>query len=110
VGGSRAPALERHRDRAMVAIARCCLQRLFGRPIPPPEDFRVTRWRHDPFARGAYSYLAAGATLDDDERLAEPVGQRLCFAGEHTDRACPATLAGAFLSGQREAERRLALT
>ncbi|HYQ92254.1 MAG TPA: FAD-dependent oxidoreductase, partial [Candidatus Competibacteraceae bacterium] len=109
-GGARAQALERQSDRVVVATAWHSLQRLFGQPIAPPDDVRVTCWSQDPFARGAYSYLAAGARLEDYDGLAEPVGQRLFFAGEHTDRDCPATLAGAFLSGQREAARLLAFT
>ncbi|HYQ92258.1 MAG TPA: NAD(P)/FAD-dependent oxidoreductase [Candidatus Competibacteraceae bacterium] len=108
-GSARAQALERQSDRAVVTAVRRSLQRLFGWPIPPPDDVRVTRWSHDPFARGAYSYLAAGTSLDNYDHLVEPVNGRLFFADEHTTHDCPATLAGAFLSGQREAERLLAL-
>jgi len=37
--------------------------------------------------------------------LAEPIGQRLLFAGEATHRRWPTTVHGAWLSGLREAER-----
>ena len=41
-------------------------------------------WSEDPFARGAYSYVSAGA-LDAPAVMAEPEAETLFFAGEHTD-------------------------
>ena len=41
-------------------------------------------WELDPFARGAYSYVPAGA-LDAPAAMAEPEAGTLFFAGEHTD-------------------------
>ena len=41
-------------------------------------------WQNDPFARGAYSYVAAGG-LDASRRMSIPVEETLFFAGEHTD-------------------------
>ena len=41
-------------------------------------------WSADPYSRGAYSYVPAGA-LDAPARLAAPVEETLYFAGEHTD-------------------------
>ena len=46
-----------------------------------------------------------GATGEDYDALAEPVGDGLYFAGEATMRRHPATMHGAFLSGMREAAR-----
>jgi len=52
-------------------------------------DRLLSSWHHhdwcgDAYARGAYSYLPAGA-LDAPERMARPVEDTLYFAGEHTD-------------------------
>jgi monoamine oxidase len=41
-------------------------------------------WQADPYARGAYSYVPAGA-IDASAKLTEPVEDTLYFAGEHTD-------------------------
>jgi monoamine oxidase len=41
-------------------------------------------WRADPYSRGAYSYVVAGA-IDAPEHLSQPIGETLYFAGEHTD-------------------------
>jgi len=71
--------------------------------VPSPLHVICTRWRADPFARGSYSSVSRGAAGLDYDILAENVGGRLFFAGEHTWRQHPATMHGAFLSGIREA-------
>lgn len=47
-------------------------------------DCHTHLWQQDPFAGGAYSYVAAGG-MNASARMAEPVEQTLYFAGEHTD-------------------------
>jgi monoamine oxidase len=60
-------------------------------------------WYSDPFARGAYSYVPAGA-LDARKTLAEPVAETLYFAGEATElNGHSATVHGAIASGRRAA-------
>jgi monoamine oxidase len=77
-------------------------------PVPDPTGAVITRWRQDPYALGSYSYLAVGAEPDDRLRLAEPIDDRLFFAGEATDPSFPATVHGALLSGRRAADEVLA--
>jgi monoamine oxidase len=65
-------------------------------------------WSGDPYARGAYSYARVGGD-GAGERLAEPAGGPLYFAGEHTAAGGHhATVHGAIASGRRAAERLLA--
>lgn len=78
---------------------------MFGSGTPEPEAFLRTRWAHDPFTLGSYSFIPVGSGPEDRMALAEPVGERLFFAGEATSTDYPATVHGAFLSGVREAER-----
>jgi len=59
-------------------------------------------WRADPFARGAYSYIAVGG-VGAPRALARPVDGTLFFAGEATDGAQIGTVAGAVSSGRRAA-------
>lgn len=73
------------------------------RAIPDPVDAILTRWRHDPFARGSYSHLAVGASPGDREALRRPAPPRY-FAGEALHRDHPATVHGALLCG-RDAAR-----
>lgn len=101
-------ALETFPDAEIVARAMRFLRTLFGEAIPDPVAYALTRWASDPLAGGSYSFLAPGATTADREALAEPVGERLFFAGEATSNYHPATVHGAFVSGIHAAEKLLA--
>jgi monoamine oxidase len=62
-------------------------------------------WHGDPFVRGAYSYVPAGA-LGARKTLAQPVADTLYFAGEATNlNGHSATVHGAIASGQRAARQ-----
>jgi monoamine oxidase len=86
------------------------LRTIFGQAIPDPVAWQITRWASDPYALGSYSYNAVGASVKTRRVLSEPVEDRLFFAGEATSLKYPATVHGAYLSGQREAERILELS
>lgn len=61
-------------------------------------------WTTDPFARGAYSYVAVGGA-GSAKRLAKPVANTLYFAGEHADaEERSGTVHGAIASGYSTAE------
>jgi lysine-specific histone demethylase 1 len=92
------------------AQRRCveALQSIFGPrgvDVPQPVAFVRTAWAGDPYARGSYSNVQVGASGDDYDEMASPVGDHLFFAGEATCRTHPATMHGAFFSGLREAAR-----
>jgi polyamine oxidase len=78
-----------------------------GRTIPRPRAWQATDWLNDPFSRGSYSAMRVGATPDDMDTIAAPVGGRVLFAGEATNRARHSTADGAMSSGIREAKRLL---
>jgi monoamine oxidase len=60
-------------------------------------------WQTDPFARGAYSYIAVGGG-EARRTLAAPLEDTLFFAGEATDTEDEAaTVTGALQSGERAA-------
>ena len=101
-GGANALAREADSDDVTVSQVVAALR------APEPSGVLVTRWAADPFARGSYSFLAVGSSPDDQEALAEPVADRLSFAGEATHSEYFATVHGAYLSGMREADRILA--
>lgn len=95
--------IEQFADDAVTAAALRVLRTIYGAAAPDPEAALITRWGADPFAGGAYSFLAAGADLADYDALAAPVAGRLFFAGEATHRDYSATVHGALLSGERAA-------
>ena len=80
------------------------LQKIYGKTIPDPKDYLMTRWNADPYAKGSYSFIGVGASIKDYDELAKPVANRLFFAGEATSSQYAATVHGAFLSGEREAK------
>ena len=95
------------RDEDAVEATLEYLRGIFGADaVPAPTQQVVTRWDEDPYARGVYSHVALGATSRDYDLMAEPLwDDSLLWAGEATCRAHPATVAGAFISGLREAAR-----
>lgn len=62
----------------------------------------IHNWRDDPFTRGAYAYVPVNG-LDDQRILAQPVDNKLFFAGEAASVGHIGTVHGAMQSGQRAA-------
>jgi monoamine oxidase len=103
--GSEADRLEALDDDVVLGDALRAFRAAVGPSVADPVDGVVTRWGRDPFARGAYSFLAVGSTADDRAALAKPIGSRLVLAGEATSVRHPSTVHGAWLSGIEAAER-----
>ncbi len=101
--GDYAREMERHSDADLVERTMKVIRKGFGSAVPDPKGSLVSRWGSDPFAGGSYSSLPVGATYDDFDALGAPVGERLFFAGEATNRQHYGTVHEAFLSGVREA-------
>ena len=103
--GSFGQEIEAWSDAQIIDRAMETIRWVTGQDSPNPIDAQITRWQSDPFARCAYSYPAVGMTGRTRADLAAPIGDRLFFAGEATHSDYPSTVHGAYLSGQREAER-----
>lgn len=107
--GRSARADEDRTDDENVQLLLAQLRSAFGDQVGALTGSLVTRWASDRWAGGSYSFIRAGSSSADRDALAEPVGQRLYFAGEATHRDHASTVHGAYLSGQREGRRVLAL-
>ncbi|MBR8744110.1 NAD(P)/FAD-dependent oxidoreductase [Nocardiopsis sp. MG754419] len=107
-GGGAARFLSDMEDGDVVEHAMASLRGMFKK-APDPVDHYLTHWMDDPFARGGFSFTAVGSGDGDRTALADPIGDRVFFAGEATEVEHSATVHGAMLSGLREAERILAL-
>jgi monoamine oxidase len=109
--GRLARELESAGEAAAVAHAVDELASMLGGELRKQFDKGIaTAWAADPFARGAYSHCVPGR-YGARATLTRPVGDRIVFAGEHTEQAAYGTLHGAHLSGKRaaaEARRLLA--
>jgi len=106
VSGEAVHASEHIPDESLVTEALSTLKGIFpGQDLPSPVASHVTRWALDQHSGGSYSYVAVGASGEDYDLLARPVGRKIFFAGEHTCREHPDTVGGAMLTGLREASR-----
>ncbi|MFI4937327.1 MAG: FAD-dependent oxidoreductase [Candidatus Berkiellales bacterium] len=105
MSGTAAKEYEMLDDKAIIAEMMSVLKELFGNAIPNPTAMLRTKWAMDPFSFGSYSYIPVGASGNDYDILAEPLENKLFFAGEATHRQFPGMTHGAYLSGLREAER-----
>lgn len=106
--GQQGAIVENMTESELIADVTPALKAMFGADAPAPRRAIKTTWNNDPFALGAYSFAAVNSTAQDHVTLAEPSGSRLLFAGEHTHEVYRATVHGAFLSGEREANRVIA--
>ena len=105
VGGPTAARLCELGDEEIIRQAMGCASAVFcgGEGVPELQAAYVHNWARDPYARGAYSYVAVGGG-DAREVLATPLGGTLFFAGEATDTTGEATtVTGALRSGARAA-------
>jgi monoamine oxidase len=105
-GGPKAIALSRLPPERIIQTALNGLGVMFDEPALVRSDFEgavMHEWGRDPFARGAYSYLAVGGGRARAE-LGAPVAGTLFFAGEATSTdGQGGTVNGALQSGERAA-------
>jgi monoamine oxidase len=90
-------------DRQVCDEALAVLRRMFG-AVPEPVGFCFTRWLADEWAAGSYSYPAVGSPPEDRTAYARPLGGRVFFAGEATERVDYGTVQAALRSGEQAAE------
>jgi hypothetical protein len=106
VGGDQGRDIETWPEAELHAWTMGILRDVFGEQrVRTPKAISRTTWATDPYARGAYSYIALGSTPADIDALAEPIFDKLFFAGEATNRHHWAVAHGAYTSGLREAAR-----
>jgi len=110
-GGPRAQALAGLSREQILGIAVESLSKLVHRSSRQltalMDQFVYCDWSADPYARGAYSYVAVGG-LNARAHLAKPIKSTLYFAGEALDTSGQAsTVAGALASGKRAASQLL---
>ncbi|MBV8371909.1 MAG: FAD-dependent oxidoreductase [Candidatus Eremiobacteraeota bacterium] len=106
VGGPKAIALQGVRPAELIELACRQFGDLLGateRALSELDGGAVHDWSSDPFARGAYSYIAVGGG-DARAALAAPLDDALFFAGEATSLdGQGGTVNGALETGERAA-------
>jgi monoamine oxidase len=101
MGGPKAARLWERPMADIVREASDNAKTMFGDQALELEAAYVHDWLHDPFSRGAYSYVTVGGHGARKE-LAAPLHDTLFFAGEATDSE-GGTVTGALHSGNRVA-------
>ena len=101
----RGMEIERLSDEAIVASAMQTLKTIYGKGIPEPIGFQITRWAADPFSRGAYSFNALGSTPGMRKTLGASLDGKVFFAGEATHPVYFGTTHGAYSSGLAAAKK-----
>lgn len=104
-GGSYAKRLETKTDSEIVAEAMTSLKTMYGNNIPEPIHYAISRWSLDNNSYGSYSFVPVGSSDQYYDDLAQPVSNKVFFAGEATDKIHHSTVLWAYLSGKREAKR-----
>jgi len=102
VGGPKAVELEKLDDEDFIDLAITSLSRIFavGESMLDSELIKgfTYDWQADSFSGGAYTYMGVGGAKAA-EKLAEPLSNRLYFAGEATNEGHWGTVHGAIASG-----------
>lgn len=100
MGGRFAWDISAAGETAAVDFALGELRKLFGGRVDKAfVKGTLTPWAIDPWSRGSYASARPGCTAQR-ARLAEPIGERVYFAGEAVAGRFAQTCDGAFLSGQ----------
>jgi len=74
MSGEAADLMEKLPDVEILERCLDVLRSIYGNTnVPAPKDYVVTRWRKDPWARGAWSFMQTGTSGDDYDACAEPV-------------------------------------
>jgi monoamine oxidase len=106
-GGDLALDLEQRGETEQ--FARDELAQMFGSTFPDAiQNSLGTRWMHDPWALGSYSYALPGQA-HQREQLSQPMHGRIFFAGEACSVHAVGTIHGALESGISAADRALAV-
>lgn len=76
--------------------------------FPEPDSVLVTNWKSDVYSRGSYTFLTPTSSVEDIERLIQPIYSdpgnekpTLLFAGEACHTSFFSTVHGAYLSGKK---------
>ncbi len=104
-GWQYAKQLELKSDQEIIQEAMKSLEQMFGRTLPQPTHYLISRWSRDENSYWSYSYIPVGALASYYDDLAASVDDKIFFAGEATHRSHHSTVLGAYLSGKREAKK-----
>ena len=80
------------------------MEKSFGKKLPKPKRFLITKWSKDGNTLGSYSFFPKNSDGGEMEILSQPENN-LFFAGEHIYSKWYGYAQGAFMSGKRAASQ-----
>eukprot|EP00040_Diaphanoeca_grandis_P026492 m.148475 g.148475 ORF g.148475 m.148475 type:complete len:735 (-) comp30599_c1_seq1:15-2219(-) len=96
--------MEGERDETILNDVIACVQTAFNLDEPPlVVAYEITRWRANEYARGSYSYVPVGASVENVKALGAPCA-RLAFAGEALSTTDMSMTQGAMETGYKAAK------
>jgi len=101
--GAQARSIENMNDEKVIDLVMNDLKGMFGTGIPNPIAMQKTSWHTNPYSLGSYPHLKPGADLSACSLIAEPINNKIYFAGDATSKDYMATAHGAYLSGIKAA-------
>lgn len=104
IGGAAARETEGMPDEDVVSRMMERLRQAYGKSIPEPDAYYITRWGQDPFSLGSYSSIPVGSHTFHREMLGKCVDGKLFWAGEATSVEYASTVHGAYISGTEVAK------
>ena len=104
LAGYHAKSIEYMSDEEVTELAMAELKGMYGEDIPQPVAIQRTAWHTNPLSLGCYPHLKPGFAMDICDTIAQPINDKVFFAGDSTSKNYLATAHGAYISGQRAAK------
>ncbi|KAL4217747.1 Lysine-specific histone demethylase 1B [Mactra antiquata] len=106
ISGDAVNILKKHSDEQIIEMCLDVLKAVFTKQdIPEPTDYYISRWYNNEHVGMSYSYIPINCTETAFDNLEQDIDEKIFFAGEATHKQYHQTLAGAYISGLREAEK-----
>lgn len=75
----------KYTDEELIRSAMDALRIMFPQMPEKPKRYLRTNWSEDIYAKQSYTFTPVGSSLQDFDILAQSIGGRVHFAGEHTN-------------------------
>ena len=103
--GAFARYLNRLNDKEVLEQVIGTLEQMYQVENLQPVNYHISRWLTQPFFKGSYSFSNTDDTEQYIKILAQPIDNKVFFAGEATSTEGPGYVHGAYLSGILASQR-----
>jgi len=103
LAGQHARSIENLSESEVIEMVMSQLKIIFGENIPNPINYVITKWHTNPLALGAYPHIKPGFDYDICDKIAEPLDNKVFFAGDYIVKDYMSTAHGSYISGENSA-------